>query len=206
MPNRISNFAHSIKQLGEIQVADLDFIGLLNKDIKDLEISRSLRRLGNIRVTEWDFRNVLPAVNKLAHQEVDIAGMVRRTARYKVMDWDFRNALHPENKPDPAGRPSSLEKRPGGEELQALIVRLKDFLQYVVVNLIDEPGHARIKVLEIAPGVLRFRLVLVKRDVAMLIGREGHTASAIRSVLKAAASMHGAHALLEIVSHEEDAA
>lgn len=200
MSNRISKFANTIKQLGEIQVTELDFMELLNRDIKDLEISRSLRRLGNIQVTEWDFKNVLPAVNKLAQQEVDLVDIFKRTASYKVMDWDFRNPPHRENKAHPSA------SRPGPAEIQANIVRLKNFLEYVVVNLIDEPGHARIKVREIAPAVLRFRLILVKRDVAMLIGREGHTASAIRSVLKAAAGMHGVNALLEIHSHEEEAA
>lgn len=200
MSNRISKFANTIKQLGEIQVTELDFMELLNKDIKDLEISRSLRRLGSIRVTEWDFKNVLPAVNKLAHQEVDLVDIFKRTASYKVMEWDFRNALQPEPKPLPP------QRRPSTDEIQATILRLKNFLEYVVVNLIDEPGHAQIKVREIAPAVLRFRLVLVKRDVAMLIGMQGHTASAIRSVLKAAAGVHGVNALLEILSHEEAAA
>lgn len=200
MPKRMSKFASSIKQLGEIQVTEFDFIDLLNKDIRDLEISRSLRRLGNIQVMEWDFRTVLPAVNKLANQEVDIVNLVRRTAHYKVMEWDFRSALRAENKPGPS------EKRLSPKEMQALIVGLKNFLQYVVVNLIDEPGHAQIKVREIAPNVLRFKLVLVKRDVAMLIGREGHTASAIRSMLKTAAGMSGVQALLRIHSHEEEMA
>ena len=192
MPNRISKIASSLKEIGDIQVNDLDFMELLNKDIKELEISRSLKRLGNIRVMEWDFRTVLPAVNKLAHQEVDIVDIVKRTAHYKVMEWDFRKAAAPDATP--------------AEDMQALIVRLKNFLQYVAVNLIDEPGHAQIKVQEIAPKVLRFRLVLVKRDVAMLIGREGHTASAIRSILKAAAGQNGVQALLLIHSHEEEAA
>lgn len=201
MPNRISKLASSLKHLGEIQVTELDFIDLLNKDIGDFEISHSLRKLGRIRVMEWDFRTVIPAVNKLAHKEVDLVGIVKRTARYKVMDWDFRTALHPENQTAPS------EKQPlNPEEMQSLIVRLKNFLQYVAVNLIDEPNHAQIKVQEIAPNVLRFRLILVKRDVAMLIGKEGHTASAIRSVLKATAASHGVSALLLIHSHEEEMA
>jgi uncharacterized protein len=201
MPNPISKLASSIKHLGEIQVTELDFMDLLNKDIRELEIGRSLRKLGNIRVMEWDFRTVLPAVNKLAHKEVDLVDIVKRTARYKVMEWDFRNALNPEGEPAPSGK---QELDPG--EMQALIVRLKNFLQYVAVNLIDEPNHAQIKVQEIAPKVLRFRLILVKRDVAMLIGKEGHTASAIRNILKAAAGIHGVAALLQIHSHEEEMA
>ncbi len=206
MPNRISKIATSLKHLGEIQVTELDFIDLLNKDIGEFEIGRSLRKLGNLRVMEWDFRNVLPAVNKLAHQEVDLVELVKRTASYKVMEWDFRTALHAEPKPAPKKTAEPLETRLRPEEIQALIVRLKNFLQFVVVNLIDEPKHAQIKVREIEPMVLRFKLVLTKRDVAMLIGREGHTASAIRGTLKAIAGTHGVSALLRIHSHEEEAA
>lgn len=70
----------SLKQLGEIQVNDWDFMALLHKDIKELEIGPSLRKLGNIRVMEWDFKNVMPAVDRLAKQEVDLLDMVKRTA------------------------------------------------------------------------------------------------------------------------------
>jgi len=204
MSKRISNIASSLKQLGEIQVTELDFVDLLNKDIREFEIARSLRKLGKIQVMEWDFRTVLPAVSKLANQEIDLVNIVRRTAYYKVMEWDFRSALHADNKAAPEKTAVPPARSPDPEEMQALIVRLKDFLQYVVANLIDEPGHARIMVREIAPSVLRFKLVLVKRDVAMLIGREGHTASALRGILKAAAGAHGVHVLLRIHSHEEE--
>ena len=52
---------------------------------------------------------------------------------------------------------------------------------------------------------LRFKLVLAQADVAMLIGRNGFTASAIRSVLKAAADREGVQVTLQIHSHEEEA-
>jgi predicted RNA-binding protein YlqC (UPF0109 family) len=142
---------------------------------------------------EWDFRAVLPAVSKIANTEVDVIGIVKRTAAYKVMDWDFRSA-------------PAVETVRDEPDMQSLTHQLKDFLEYVVVQLIDEPGHAQIKVREIAPRVLRFKIVLVKRDVAMLIGMEGHTASAIRRLLKATAARHGAQALLLIHSHEEECA
>jgi predicted RNA-binding protein YlqC (UPF0109 family) len=48
-------------------------------------------------------------------------------------------------------------------------------------------------------------LVLAQADVAMLIGRNGFTASAIRSVLKAAAEREGVQVSLQIHSHEEEA-
>ncbi len=89
--------------------------------------------------------------------------------------------------------------------MQAVTDRLKNFLQYVAVNLIDEPSQAQLKVAELAPKRLRFKLVLAKADVAMLIGRNGFTASAIRSLLKAAAEREGVQVSLQVHSHEEEA-
>lgn len=194
MTARISKIARSLKRVGDIQVNDWDFMALLQKDISDLEPGRALRRLGQVRVTEWDFHNPLPAVAKLANTEVDLLGFVKRTASYKVLEWDFR-APHP---PPPADGPTHAE-------MAALTDHLKNFLNYVAANLVEEPGHARLRIEEIGENTLRCRLVLVRRDVALLIGRGGETAAAIRSLLKAAAARHGVHALLEIVSHEDDA-
>lgn len=89
--------------------------------------------------------------------------------------------------------------------MQAVTDRLKNFLQYVAVNLIDEPSQAQLKVAELGPKRLRFKLVLAKQDVAMLIGRNGFTASAIRSILKAAAERDGVQVSLQIHSQEEEA-
>jgi predicted RNA-binding protein YlqC (UPF0109 family) len=89
--------------------------------------------------------------------------------------------------------------------MQAVTDRLKNFLQYVAVNLIDEPAKAQLKVAELGPKRLRFKLVLAQPDVAMLIGRNGFTASAIRSLLKAAADREGVQVTLQVHSHEEEA-
>ncbi len=89
--------------------------------------------------------------------------------------------------------------------MQAVTDRLRNFLQFVAVNLIDEPTQAQLKVTVLAPKRLRFKLVLAKQDVAMLIGRNGFTASALRSVLKAAAEREGVQVSLHIHSHEEEA-
>lgn len=202
MPKRPSRFASSLKQLGDIQVTDWDFMELLNTEIKDLEISRSLKRLGAIQVMDWDFQ----AVKEMANQEVDVIDLFKRTARYKVMEWDFRSALHAESK-QPSGEPErSVSGGISPDEMQSITTKLKNFLEYVAVNLIDEPGHAQIKITPLGPQGVRFRLVLVKKDVAMLIGREGFTAAAIRNILKATAAKYGVQVLLQIHSHEEEAA
>ena len=167
MPKRLSEITDSIRELGEIQVTDWDLMGLLNKDLKDLEIGPSLRKLGNKKVMEWDFRSALQsAKDPFALAALEI--------------------------PDP-------------EEMQELIVRLRSFLHFVAMNLIDEPDRAEIRIQEIGPGVVRFKLVVAEKDLKTMLGRDGSTASAVRNLLKAAALAEGAHALLEIHSHEEDA-
>ena len=89
--------------------------------------------------------------------------------------------------------------------MKAVTDKLRNFLQYVAVKLIDDPTQAQLKVAEVGPKRLRFKLVLAQADVAMLIGRNGFTASAIRSVLKAAAEREGVQVSLQIHSHEEEA-
>jgi len=203
MASRITKLTRSLKEIGEIQVNEWDFAGLMNKEISELEFRDSLRKLGNVQVMDWDFRNVLPAVNKLANTEVDLVDIVRRTAHYKVMDWDFNANPSAESEPHPSATSQPLETNLSKAEMRALVTRLKSFIQYVCTHLVDVPNHANIEIKEIKPSVLRVKVILVKRDVAMLIGREGHTAGAIRSALKAAAGIHGVHTLLEIVSHED---
>jgi len=201
MPKRRSKIPEPIPTPTDITSATWDFTQLLNTDIRKLEVADSLRQLGKIRVMDWDFKTVIPAVKRTANREVDVMDLLKRTANYRIMDRDFRsascdsaNALLPVS--DPASSP----------EVQALMIRLQGFLQYVAENLIDEPAQAQIRVTEIAPKVLRFTVALVKRDVAILIGREGFTATAIRTVIKSVAETQGVNVLLQIHSQEEDKA
>jgi predicted RNA-binding protein YlqC (UPF0109 family) len=199
MKERVKKLASSLKQLGEIQVNDWDFMALLNTEIHELEIAHSLRRLGQIQVTDWDFRSVIPAVKKTANHEVDVVNLLKRTANYKVMEWDFRAPTSP--KVEPARVDPKLGE---AAAVEAVSLKLRSFLQFVAVNLIDEPDLAQIRVLPLGPTGLRFKLLLTKKDTAKLIGKEGHTAAAIRGILQATAAIHGVQALLQIHSHEEE--
>lgn len=197
MSSRASKIATSLKQLGEIQVNDWDFMGLLNTDIENLEITQSLRKLGQIQVTDWDFKDVLPAVKKAANQEVDVVDILRRTANYKVMEWDFRHPSSEHGEPENGG--TDLR------ELKEVSDRLTSFLEYVLVNLIGDPDTARIVVTPLQPTGLRFKVVLAKKDLSLLIGRDGQSAEAIRGIMKSVASEHGVAVILTMLSHEEEA-
>lgn len=89
--------------------------------------------------------------------------------------------------------------------MQTTTERLRNFLQYVAVSLIDDPKSAQLKIAELAPNHVRLKLVLAREDVAILIGRNGFTISALRNLLKSIAERDACKVQLHIHSHEEEA-
>lgn len=138
-------------------------------------------------------------------KDLEIADSLRRIGNIQVMEWDFRGSKREKGtaKPRASGKPSRSALSEA--ERKGIADSLENFLGYVAGNLIDEPDHSRITVSEISPGVLQLKLVVVKRDLAMLVGRGGQTAETIRSVMKGIGRERGVDVLLKIVSHEEDA-
>jgi len=170
---------------------------IFHRDIKDLEIGKNLRRLGNLRVTDWEFSDILPAVNRVAQTEIDIDGFVRRAANYRVTEWDLKDLL------------GKRERRarmpvPSAAEMRKLSNQLTTFIRFVSRSLIERADMAEIRVEQPFPDTLSIRLVLCKPDSAAIIGHGGHTAAAIRSIIKDVARNRGARASLRILTFEED--
>lgn len=90
--------------------------------------------------------------------------------------------------------------------MQVVTDQIRSFLQYIAVQFIEHPERAQLKVAELGPKRLRFKLVLESSDVALLIGRNGFSASAVRGVLKAAAERADVQVSLQVHSHEEEEA
>ena len=88
--------------------------------------------------------------------------------------------------------------------MEQTAAQLKDFLQYVALQFIKEPQAAQLRVGRPSDKKVNFRLVLSQPDVATLIGRQGYTASTIRSLMKAAAERDGVQVNLRIHSHDEE--
>ena len=81
------------------------------------------------------------------------------------------------------------------------------YLLAAVSPLIRHPEKAQLRVASTPEGdMVRFRLVLEQADVARVIGRNGMTASAIRSLAKAAGEKAGTKVVVHILSQEEVAA
>jgi predicted RNA-binding protein YlqC (UPF0109 family) len=95
--------------------------------------------------------------------------------------------------------------RGNGGFMQLATDQIRNFLQYIAVQFIEFPAEAQLKVTELGPKRLRFKLVLRQSDVALLIGRNGFSASAIRGVVKSVAERDDVNVSLQIHSHEEEA-
>ncbi len=198
MDSRISKLTSSLKQIGEIQVTEWDFMGLLHTEIHELELARSLRRLGAMKVTEWEFSDVIPAIRQTANREVDLAGIFRKGSRSKMMERDFNPTGSSGSK---TGKKAPDEELPNLDQIGK---RLGGFLRFVVTRLIDKPEEARFQVKAMGPTGLCFEVRLARRDVTALIGREGHTAGAIRRIFQAMGERNGVQVLLHIRANDED--
>ena len=88
--------------------------------------------------------------------------------------------------------------------MQQLTESIGKYLLAVVSPIIAHPETAELRVAAAEDGQLvRFRLVLENADVARVIGRNGMTASAIRSLAKAAGEKQGIKVVVHILSRDE---
>ena len=69
---------------------------------------------------------------------------------------------------------------------------MKELLEFIARELVDEPDEVRVEEVEDDRGVL-LSLRVAKDDMGKVIGRGGRTARAIRAVMKAAAVRKGIH-------------
>jgi uncharacterized protein len=81
---------------------------------------------------------------------------------------------------------------------------LREFLSYMVANLIDQPQQASIAIGRQPSGVISYRVQLAADDVKRIIGKHGHTISALRSLMNTAADKHGIRVSLKVGTAKED--
>jgi hypothetical protein len=75
---------------------------------------------------------------------------------------------------------------------------LKDLIEYLAKALVDNPEEVRVVEVEGDKATV-LELSVAKGDLGKVIGRQGKTARALRTVLAAAAAKLGQKAVLEIV-------
>ncbi|HBE88078.1 MAG TPA: RNA-binding protein [Elusimicrobia bacterium] len=75
---------------------------------------------------------------------------------------------------------------------------MKELVTYMVNALVDDNQGVKLSMSEDG-GVVRFRISVSSSDRGKVIGREGRTIKAMRSLLQAAAEKEGKKVFLDIV-------
>lgn len=75
---------------------------------------------------------------------------------------------------------------------------MESFLEFVIRQLVDAPEEVFITRLEQGHNLI-FKVEMRQADVGKVIGRNGHTITALRNLLSAAAARTGHQVVLQIV-------
>lgn len=82
---------------------------------------------------------------------------------------------------------------------------MKQLVEYLARALVDQPEAVELKVTP-AEGAVLYELKVAPGDVGKVIGRDGRTVNALRTVLQHAAQKKGEKARLEIVDDRKNGA
>ena len=76
---------------------------------------------------------------------------------------------------------------------------MRELLEYLARELVDEPDEVSVEEFEEDDGTLVLELSVGDEDYGQVIGRGGRTAQALRTVVKAAAVKDNRRVLIDIV-------
>jgi len=77
-------------------------------------------------------------------------------------------------------------------------MEMKDLITYIAKSLVDHPDLVKVKVVE-GETISVIELSVVKEDIGKIIGKQGKTATAIRTILNAASMKTKKRSMLEII-------
>lgn len=76
---------------------------------------------------------------------------------------------------------------------------MKEFIEFIAKHLVDTPENVRVDVQEKDDKSLELTLQVGSDDVGKVIGKQGKTAQAMRTLLTAIAAKDGKRAILKIL-------
>lgn len=80
-----------------------------------------------------------------------------------------------------------------------VIDQLSDLVDYIARALVDEPEQVRVDIVEEDDRAIVFELTVAPDDLGKVIGRDGRTARAMRTLLAATSARQRRRAILEIL-------
>ena len=76
---------------------------------------------------------------------------------------------------------------------------MKDLVEYLAKALVDRPDEVRVEEFEEDDGTIVFEVEVAEDEVGKLIGRNGRTINALRTVIRASAVRHNRRVLVDVV-------
>ena len=76
---------------------------------------------------------------------------------------------------------------------------MRELLDYLVRGLVDDPEQVSVEEFEEDDGTIVLELCVAEDDYGKVIGRGGRTANALRTLIKATATVQERRVLLDIV-------
>jgi uncharacterized protein len=85
-----------------------------------------------------------------------------------------------------------------GEDASVWGPSLRDLVDYLARGLVDHPEQVEVEEIE-EPDALVFELKVAEEDLGKVIGKQGRTAKALRTILAAASAKSRRRVILEIL-------
>ena len=76
---------------------------------------------------------------------------------------------------------------------------MKDLVEYLTKALVDRPDEVSVEEFEEDDGTIVFEVTVADDDVGKVIGRNGRTVNALRTVIRASAVRHNRRVLVDVV-------
>jgi predicted RNA-binding protein YlqC (UPF0109 family) len=76
---------------------------------------------------------------------------------------------------------------------------MRDLAEYLARALVDRPDEVSVEEFEEEDGTIVFELTVAEDDVGKVIGRNGRTVNALRTVIRASAVRHNRRVLVDVV-------
>jgi uncharacterized protein len=76
---------------------------------------------------------------------------------------------------------------------------VKDLVEYLTRALVDRPDDVSVEEFEEDDGTIVFEVEVADDDVGKVIGRNGRTINALRTVIRASAVRHNRRVLVDVV-------
>ncbi|MDR3624355.1 MAG: KH domain-containing protein [Chlamydiales bacterium] len=75
---------------------------------------------------------------------------------------------------------------------------MKEFVEYLIKNLVDEPNCVSVKCFEGERGII-VEVSVAQKDIGKVVGRHGNTIKSLRTIISAVSARLGKHVRLELI-------